>query len=256
VSGRPLVEDAAIVVGGISYGEADRIVRLLLPSQGRISAMARGARGSKRRFQGSLDLGNRLDVQVQKGRGELWSLQETSLVDARLHVRTDYPRLALLAYLCEVAAALASEEHPEPSLFGLLDMALTVLDHATAIPSPLFRLGFETKALTFAGFAPSLQACNACGEDLEGELCLRPDGAIHHAACHATGETVSPDWVRAVEAARRTPLRDLVDVPLPPGPAWAFAQVVEAHTERALRSRAFLQQSTDHPPLAPTPHQG
>jgi DNA repair protein RecO (recombination protein O) len=243
----PLVEDAAIVVGGIAYGESDRIVRLLLPSRGRVSALARGARGSRRRFQGAIDLGNRVDVQLTKGRGELWSFQGVSLVDARLHVRADHRRLALLAYVCEVAAALAAEEHAEPAQFGLLDTALTVLDHATDMPSAAFRIGFETKALTFAGFAPSLQTCVVCGEALSGPLLLRQDGAATHAHCPGTGEAVSEGWVREIEAWRRTPLRELVDRPTPSGPAWAFCHVIEGHCERGLKSKAFLQQSEEPP---------
>jgi DNA repair protein RecO (recombination protein O) len=245
----PPVLDTAIVVGSLAYGESDRIVRLLLPTRGRVSALARGARGSRRRFQGVVDLGNRIDVEVRKGRGELWSLTAATLVDARLHVRADHVRLALLAYLCEVAGALAAEEHAEPTLFGLLDTALTVLDHATAMPSAAFRVGFEAKALTFAGFAPSLQLCVACGRPLEGALVLRPDGAATHADCPGSGAAVTSSWVAEVEHCRRTPLRELVDPALPSGPAWALSHAIEAHTERGLKSRAFLQQ-TEEPPVA------
>jgi DNA repair protein RecO (recombination protein O) len=244
----PPVLDTAIVVGSLAYGESDRIVRLLLPSRGRVSALARGSRGSRRRFQGALDLGNRVDVEVRKGRGELWSLTGATLVDARLHVRADHPRLALLAYLCEVAAALAAEEHAEATLFGLLDTALTVLDHATAMPNPAFRIGFEAKALTFAGFAPSLQVCVVCGRPLEGPLLLRADGAAMHASCPGSGTAVSAAWVADVEVCRRTPLRDLVDKVLTSGPAWALSHAIEAHTERGLKSRAFLQQSEEPAP--------
>jgi DNA repair protein RecO (recombination protein O) len=246
----PPVLDTAIVVGSLAYGESDRIVRLLLPTRGRVSALARGARGSRRRFQGAIDLGNRMDVEVRKGRGDLWSLTGVTLVDARLHVREDHVRLALLAYLCEVAGALAAEEHAEPTLFGLLDTALTVLDHATAMPTAAFRLGFEAKALTFAGFAPALQICVACERPLEGALLLRPDGAATHADCPGSGLAVSAAWVADVELCRRTPLRELVDRELPSGPAWALSHAIEAHTERGLKSRSFLQQS-EGPSVAP-----
>ncbi len=185
---------------------------------------------------------------MRKGRGELWSLGSVTLVDARLHVRADHVRLALLAYLCEVAAALATEEHAEPTLFGLLDTALTVLDHATAMPRTAFRIGFEAKALTFAGFAPSFQVCVACGRALDGALVLRPDGAAMHGDCAGGGTAVSAEWVAAVELCRRTPLRDLLDRDLPSGPAWALSHAIEAHTERGLKSRSFLQQSEDPAP--------
>ena len=40
----PEQDTPAIVVGGLDYGEADRIVRLLSPSLGKVAVLARGAR--------------------------------------------------------------------------------------------------------------------------------------------------------------------------------------------------------------------
>ena len=46
----------AIVLGAVNYGEADRIVTLLGRGTGRLSALARSARKSQRRFAGGLGL--------------------------------------------------------------------------------------------------------------------------------------------------------------------------------------------------------
>jgi hypothetical protein len=69
-----------------------------------------------------------------------------------------------------------------------------------------------------------------------------------HADCPGSGIAVSAAWVADVELCRRTPLRDLVDRVLPSGPAWALSHTIEAHTERGLKSRAFLQQSEEPAP--------
>ncbi|HMV65631.1 MAG TPA: recombination protein O N-terminal domain-containing protein, partial [Myxococcota bacterium] len=47
----------AIVLGHQAIGEADRVVRLLVAGRGRVDAVARGARGSRRRFGGALEAG-------------------------------------------------------------------------------------------------------------------------------------------------------------------------------------------------------
>ena len=44
----------ALVVGGVDYGEADRVV-YLLSREGRLAVFAHGAKTSKRRFQGALE---------------------------------------------------------------------------------------------------------------------------------------------------------------------------------------------------------
>ena len=235
------VGQVAIVVGLSNYKEADRIVRLLSPDRGRITALARAARSSNKRFGGALDIGNRVELSMRAPRSSMgwWSLDSALLADGRIHTRTDLERISLLAYSTEVCARLAREDHAEPKLFGLLDMALSLLDAMTGPPETCFRLGLEAKALTFAGLSPQLTRCTACDAPLEAPLSFSTTG-VQHRRCGHTGAPVSLDWVAAVENARRTPLRESIDTPAPEGPAWALAEAVEAHLNSRLRSRAVL----------------
>ena len=235
------VHRSAIVVGIQNHREADRIVRLLVPEQGRITALARSARSSTKRFGGALDIGNRLEVSLRppKSADGWWGLDSAILEDGRIHTRSDLERLALMAYCTEVCGQLAREGHAEPKLYGLLDMALTVIDALTDAPSPSFRIGLETKALTFAGIAPRLGVCVVCGEALSDPIHLSPDGAAHR-YCSPRGLAVSLPWLEAAEDARRRPLKESIDTPMPQGPSWAFAETIEAHLARRLRSRSVL----------------
>ena len=54
----------ALLLRALDFGESDRIVHLLTPERGRVAAIAKGARRSVRRFPGTLDIGNRLAVQL------------------------------------------------------------------------------------------------------------------------------------------------------------------------------------------------
>jgi DNA repair protein RecO (recombination protein O) len=237
----PACAHDALVLGTVDYGERDRIVRLLTPEHGRVSALARGARGSRRRFAGSLDLGNRVQALLRPGRGDLWHLQEADLMSARLRLRDDLLGLGLCAYGCELVGALAREHHPEPRLFGLLEVFLTVLDAATAPPAELFRAGLEVKALTLAGLAPVLDRCVRCGRPLEEPCAFSADGGgALHAACGA-GEPVSLAFLASLEHARRTRLIDLLDLPSPEGPVWILARFAEHHLARGLKSRKWLE---------------
>src|SRR4051794_31316296 len=64
----------AIVVRVVDYGEADRVATLLLRAQGKVSALARGARRSRKRY-GGLELFARGEATLREGRGELWGLE-------------------------------------------------------------------------------------------------------------------------------------------------------------------------------------
>ena len=230
-----------IVLGHVDYGEADRIVRILTAEEGRVSAMARGVRRSKKRFAGMLDLGNRVTVQLTRGRGRLPLITEVDLEHGHPHLRSDLERIAQMAYFCEWVGSLAREEHPEPKLFGLLQVGLLVLDAATEPPSRTFRWGFEAKALSFAGLAPGLKRCMVCGHPFEDdELRYSPsNGGVVHAHC-GSGPVLSRAWAGQVESARMTPLSDLVDWVPEDGPAWALHDHLAWHAGKGLNSLGLL----------------
>jgi recombinational DNA repair protein (RecF pathway) len=161
------------------------------------------------------------------------------LQDGRTHARGDLERIALMAYATEVCGQLSREEHPEPKLYGLLDMAITLIDALIEPASQLFRLGLEAKALTFAGIAPRFTTCMTCDLEAEGKMLLTTSG-VHHYACSRDGEQVSTQWLLAVEGARRSPLRESIDAPDPSGPQWILAELLEQHLGRRLRSRSIL----------------
>ena len=236
----PARELPAIVLGGVDYGEADRIVQLLTPERGRLAALARGARKSRKRFAGALDLGNRITALLRPGRGELWHLQGAHLEHGHPHLRQDLDRIALAAYACELVAALAPVDQPALKLFGLLEVALLVLDAATAPPADSFRVGLEAKALTFAGLAPNLRACDSCELPLSEPLVYSPSaGSLRHAHCGG-GRPLSLELAQAMERARRTPLAELVDLTLPEGDPWLLYEHLQWHQGKPLKSRELL----------------
>ncbi len=234
-------EVLGIVVGHVDYGEADRIVHLLTPEQGRVAAMARGARKSRKRFGGALDLGNRIRTHISRGKGELWRLAGATLDHGRPHVRRDLERIALLAYACELVGLLCPREQPAPVFFGLLDTALLVLDACSEPPKTSWRPALEAKALTFAGFAPRLERCDVCGLVADDDIVFSAsNGGVRHAVCGG-GASMSVGFARALESARRTPLSELVDTDLPEGDAWCLNELLVWHTGRGLKSRSLLE---------------
>ena len=246
----PAIVAEAIVTGRTDQGEVDRVVRLLSPDLGLIAAYATGAR-RPRSVTGVLDVGVRAKVGLRRGNGDLWRLGSVEVLDPRVHLRTSVERLTAAAYAVEVCAALAPREHSEPRLYGLLEMALLLLDGTTAAPGTAFLAGIEAKALTFAGVAPTLDRCVVCGRRGEGNLWFDVGaGGLRHDTCggmpHGEGrrapslEQVPHAYAEALEAARRRPLRESLDVSLPAGPPRLLADLIEAHVGHALHSRATL----------------
>lgn len=231
----------AIVIGGLDYGESDRIVHLLSPSLGRMSVMAKRARSSQRRFSGAFDMGNRVALEVRQGRGRLPTVNQAMLQAGREGVRQNLESISLLAYAVEVCGSLAREDHPEPRLFGLLETASVILDVMNGVPQMAFRLALEAKALTFAGLCPVLQHCARCENPLAEKMgWAHSAGGSVHLDCGPVDCELSLMWLNAIETYRRTPLKDLIDTQPPKGPPFLLADTIEAHLGRPLRSRSIL----------------
>lgn len=219
-------------------GESDRILRLLTADGVQVSAVARGARASRRRFGGALEPGTRLWVGLRKGRGDLGWVQSADVLSSPLRARSDYGRLLLLGHGCEVAQALTSEA-PEVRIFQLLGVWLALLeDHAGV--GRCARLAFEAKALTFVGLCPQLVACARCGEPVSGRVHFDADsGGALHPAC-GDGVAVDASELAGLERLRRTPLRDICEGPVAGAAAWLLCDFITHHLRRKLSARAML----------------
>lgn len=240
------------MVGRQDLGETDRIVRMLSPWRGRVSVVARHARGARSRWS-ALDVGVGVRFSSREARGGLEPLVTAEVRDPRVRVRTRLETLALAAYACDAAGALAREGEPEPRLYGLLETLLVLLDALDDVPPPSLRPAFEAKLLTFAGVAPVLDRCTACAEPLDGTARFVPHGGgMRHARClreeDGAALVVSPAWAQAVEALRRATLRDGLELEVPAGPVSALSHAVAAHLGRELPSRAVLDALIGTPP--------
>lgn len=232
----------AIVVGYTDYGESDRIARLLSPQLGLISVMGRGARRSKHRLSGVIDLGNSITAHVRLGKGELWTLTSAQLKEGYLKIRNHIHKLALLSYCCEITSRFGQVNMPAPKLYGLLQNTLSLLNTDSEGFGQRFRLGFELKALSFAGLRPPLSRCAVCGEVSAPNMVysLTAGGAAHGGCVTHSEYTVMEGWLETLEKTLHSPLRESIGMKTPAGPQWALARQIEYHSEGALRSRSFL----------------
>lgn len=232
----------AIVVGYTDYGESDRIARLISPQVGLISVMGRSARRSTHRMSGIIDLGNQIKATVRLGKGEIWTLSKATLERGFLNIRNHIHKLALLSYFCEISSHFGQDNMPAPKLFGLLEHSLTLLDTETGPFEAPFRIGFELKALSFAGLQPPLTTCALCGAASRDEMfyLFNAGGAVHSSCASPSEWSVSLAWLQALDEILHAPLKDSVSDKTLNGPLWTIAHHIEHHIEKPLRSRAFL----------------
>jgi DNA repair protein RecO (recombination protein O) len=195
----------AVVLRTVDYGERDRVVTLLSRERGKLSAFARGARSSRRRFGGALEPFTLLAVEVTERGGDLGVLESASVERGFGALRGDLARIACASYAVELARELVRDAEPHDDLFVSLVAYLGALDDAPARPWDLRR--FELDALRAAGLQPSLDGCARCGRPAGGAG-LRFDPAEGGVLCAACAPTGGPG-ARAVETPVLEALRRL-----------------------------------------------
>jgi DNA repair protein RecO (recombination protein O) len=158
----PAEQDDALVLRSTAYGEADRIVTLLTRRHGKLSAVARAARKSKRRFAGSLEGFALVSVELVLGSGELARLQSARVVRAFPAILRELERMNVAGALLRLARELIPERADDPQLFEELVSMLEALERSD-VPPALYQLAFQVRLLALTGFAPLLAACGACG---------------------------------------------------------------------------------------------
>lgn len=151
----------------VDFGESDRIVHLLTPGSGRLTAMAKGARRSVKRFPGTLDLFNHLRVQLYRSRpGRMAYLQQAQLLSPQLDLRERPRRFALACYLLELLDRLSPEGGAADEAQQLFEYALRAF-RAIGRCEPDLRLRtlFELRTLDALGFRPELRHCVRCSRE-------------------------------------------------------------------------------------------
>ncbi len=159
-----LLKTEAVVLRSIRYGEADRILHLYTPHQGRLSAIAKGVRRASSRFGGRLEPFFRLRIELHEGRGELMTVTGAQTVSGHPRLRSNAGALDAAARACDAVGRLFETGEPHPGVFNLLCHKLSLLDGDPTGATRASALAFRLKLLHAAGLAPQLSACAGCGE--------------------------------------------------------------------------------------------
>ncbi len=171
--------ELGVVLRTTPLRESDLLVVMYTASHGRVTAVARGARKSQRRFAGALQLLVLGRYQLgRRPRGELWGLDSADIVREWNQLSSDVVAVAHASYVAELVGALLPPESPDPHV---LELVISVWDSlAEGGPSAAVLRAFELSLLELAGHQPALDTCAACSRELDGGAMFDPGrgGAI------------------------------------------------------------------------------
>ena len=148
-----------IVVGGVNFGESDRMV-YLLTDLGQCTLSAPKARLSRRRFGGGLVPFNTIDAEISPKKREIRVLNSVSVVVSRFLLTASFQKLAMASYVSELGWRVGKEGVPT----GLVHLLGACLDSLLHEQSPIIVRAFQLKLLDELGHRPSLDRCVRCAK--------------------------------------------------------------------------------------------
>jgi DNA repair protein RecO (recombination protein O) len=177
------------VLQRVEYRESDLIIMLMTESLGRVTALARGAKRSSKRFGGALEPIHTLRVRLDERIGaELFTLREASIATPRRRITADLDRIQVagraLAWLRKAAPHASSE----PELWRAITELFDCLDSDESGRAPkLFLAEFGLRLLLALGFALDFERCVRCGKMAAPGQSAYIDPARGGIVCRACG---------------------------------------------------------------------
>jgi DNA repair protein RecO (recombination protein O) len=152
----------AVVLDCIDHGESDKIITFICRDSGRLTAIAKGAHRSKKRFVNKLELFSFLQISCSQATPDrLAVLTEAELLNGFIGLRTAFVAYQAASIVRECVLLASNERQRDDNLFHLLLWTLHALntreDHKTIIAL------FLIKVFDCLGYRPDFSFCQRCG---------------------------------------------------------------------------------------------
>lgn len=159
-------ETLALVLGRTLYGDADLIVQLFTEEHGRLSALARGARKSQKRFGGSLEPMHTMNVEmVPTSRSELHTLRGSHIHQARPLLLSHLKLMTAAGRTLSWTKRATSAHVVEPLLWASLNQTLDQLAQSDPDDADDLTAGFGLRLLELMGWGINFLRCVSCGKN-------------------------------------------------------------------------------------------
>ena len=180
----------ALILREVKYKEADKVLTVLTPEDGKLTVSARGALRKGCRYAAACQALCYSEMTLFGNRGR-WSVNEAETVEQFLPLRGDLALLALGSYFAEALEAVSDEDSPNPGMLQLGLNSLYALSRALYAPEHI-KAVFELRLMCLAGFEPDVFSCAVCGSRTpDGALLSLRGGVLHCRGCAPGGTGVS-----------------------------------------------------------------
>lgn len=157
----------AFVMKSFPWKDRHRLLHLLTPDLGLITAMAPASESLRSRLRAVTQLFSYAEFTLSC-RQSRYSIRDGSVIESFTPISQDLDRLAAASYAAEIFSDIARNDEPQRILFEL--WAYTINEIAVS-GDPVFiaRMG-ALRLMEIIGFSPCLDTCVVCRKSPEGPL--------------------------------------------------------------------------------------
>ena len=179
-----LRSDDVVIAGVVSFGDSDAVVRCFARDAGRVSAFARGARASRKRFPGLQAPAFARATWKSRAGSDLLQLAELDVDTRLMELGSNLRAFGFCGYVCELIERFIPEGAPQPELFDVVTDTMTAL--AQRGPQAVVLRAFELQLLNVLGVLPDLSGV----ADDDGAPCVAYDPVRGHLLARSGPQTV------------------------------------------------------------------
>lgn len=191
-----IAKTEAIVLRTRKYGETSRILNLYTREFGKLSVIAKGARGPKNKFGASLQPPNHVFAVLYKSDNrELHLLSQCDTITRFRNVPDDLDKFSAVMSIVELVELVMHDEERNDQLFDLTLSALNGINDALKNPVNV-QYYFELHLSDVLGFRPNFHTCCSCGMPLDHEHVGTKGGELRLGSGGVLCETCSGRTVR------------------------------------------------------------
>ncbi len=168
-----LITVNGLVTRSYPSGDHDRVVHIITEDRGRLAVMVKGGnskRGSPTAACTQLFTYGNYEL-YSGNNGDIYWYRGGSVLSSFYNLSASLPRMALAAYLCDVASELTDKDAGGEETADLLRMLLNslyTLDRGSKSPA-IVKGVFELRAAAMMGYRPNLVGCAFCGNGYPDE---------------------------------------------------------------------------------------
>ena len=252
---RHIIKTKAIVLRSWRMGETSKRVAFYTEEQGKLTAIAKGARKPKSKYGGCLELMNEVDAVVYlRPDRDLQTLSDCDLDRSFPKLVGDVERLSFGSAACELVDRLTIDCEPNKHLYRCLSGVLAALEEvSTAQTEPVFWY-FQLRVCQALGYRPEMLYCVSCGaEPIDHDRRFSTAmGGVVCGTCSTTGDQqsmrISQESVNFLAHLQGLRTYHREAIPEAPGnprePRMILSGFLEFHAERrgSLKSLEFLRE--------------